>query len=107
MITTEIPTRSDKTSRLEVRVTDEEISLLQRAAAMVGQSLSEFIINSARDAAIRTISDFEMIQLTIWERNAFVSTILNPPASGERLKQAAENFKKKLRRRNCNLLAAD
>lgn len=107
MITTEIPTGADKTSRLEVGVTKQEISLLQRAAALAGQSLSEFIINSARDAAIRTISDFEMNQLTIRERNVFVSTILNPPAPGGRLKQAAENFKKKSGIRNCNPLVVD
>ncbi|MEN9868070.1 MAG: hypothetical protein RL748_3660 [Pseudomonadota bacterium] len=95
MLTTEIPTLAGKTSRLEARVTEEQKSLLQRAAALAGQSLSEFIINSARDAAMRTISDFELIQLTTQERNAFVSTILNPPPPGERLKQAAANFKKK------------
>lgn len=83
-----------KTSRLEARVTEEQKVLLQRAAALAGQSLSEFIVNSARDAAMRTIADFELIQLTARERDAFVATLLNPPAPGARLTRAAQNYKK-------------
>ncbi len=93
MLTTELPATNDKTAHLEARVTEEQKNLLQRAAMLSGQSLSEFIVNSARDAAVRTISDFELITLTTQERDAFVATLLNPPAPGARLQQAAENYK--------------
>mgnify|MGYP001598031606 CR=1 FL=1 len=93
MLTTELPATTNKTARLEARVTEEQKNLLQRAAMLPGQSLSEFIVNSARDAAVRTISDFELISLTTQERDAFVATLLNPPAPGARLQQAAENYK--------------
>lgn len=93
MLTTELAATNNKTARLEARVTEEQKNLLQRAAMLSGQSLSEFIVNSARDAAVRTISDFELITLTTQESDAFVATLLNPPAPGARLQQAAENYK--------------
>jgi uncharacterized protein (DUF1778 family) len=94
MLAIELPPPANKTSRLEARVTEEQKALLQRAATLAGQSLSEFIVNSAREAAIRTITDFELIRLTADERDAFVAVLLNPPAPGARLAQAAKNFKK-------------
>ena len=95
MLTIESPLPVSKTSRLEARVTEEQKALLQRAAVLAGQSLSEFIVNSAREAALRTISDFELIKLTSQERDTFIATLLNPPAPGARLAQAVKNYKKR------------
>ena len=84
-----------RTARLEARVTDEQKSLLQRAAALTGRSLSDFIVTSAQEAAVRTIHDYELVRLTVDERTAFVTALLNPPAPSERLKKAAKTYKQK------------
>jgi uncharacterized protein (DUF1778 family) len=84
-----------KTARLEARVTDEQKALLQRAAALAGRSVSDFIINSAQEAAIRAIQESELIRLTAAQRSAFVQTLLNPPEPGTRLKQAAQTYLQK------------
>jgi uncharacterized protein (DUF1778 family) len=84
-----------RTARLEARLTDEQKNLLQRAAALTGRSLSDFIISSAQEAAMRTIHDYELIRLTADERTAFVKALLNPPAASGRLKKAAKTYKQK------------
>jgi uncharacterized protein (DUF1778 family) len=88
--------QSSRTARLEARVTDEQKTLLQRAAALTGRSLSDFIVACAQEAAVRTIHDYELIRLTADERIAFVSTLLNPPAPSARLKKAAKAYKQKM-----------
>jgi uncharacterized protein (DUF1778 family) len=84
-----------KTARLEARITEEQKVLLQRAAALAGRSLSDFIVSSAQEAAVRTIHDNELISLCAEECNAFVKTLLNPPEPGERLKKAAQTYRQK------------
>ncbi|MET3120902.1 uncharacterized protein (DUF1778 family) [Oxalobacteraceae bacterium GrIS 2.11] len=43
--------RLGRTVRLEARVTDAQKVLIQRAAALAGRSVSQFISSSALDAA--------------------------------------------------------
>ncbi len=85
----------NRTARVEARVTDEQKSLLQRAAALVGRSVSDFIVSSAQEAALRTIHEYELVRLTADERKVFVSALLNPPAPGARLKKAAKAYRDK------------
>ncbi len=84
-----------RTARLEARVTDEQKAILQRAAALTGRSLSDFVVASAQDAAMRAIHDHELIRLTAEERTEFVKAMLNPPAPSDRLKKAAKAYKQK------------
>jgi uncharacterized protein (DUF1778 family) len=84
-----------RTARLEARVTDEQKAILQRAAALTGRSLSDFVVASAQDAAMRTIHDHELIRLTADERTEFVKAMLTPPAPSDRLKKAAKAYKQK------------
>ncbi|MET3106000.1 uncharacterized protein (DUF1778 family) [Oxalobacteraceae bacterium GrIS 1.18] len=89
------PEQLGRTARLEARVTDEQKNLLQRAAALLGRSVSDFIISSAQEAALRTIQDYELVRLTVDERNEFVTALLNPPAPSARLKKAAKAYREK------------
>jgi uncharacterized protein (DUF1778 family) len=61
-----------------------------------GGALSDFIISSAQEAAVRTIHDNELISLCVEERSIFVKTLLNPPEPGERLKKAAQTYRQKI-----------
>ena len=49
-----------KSNRIATRVTDEHKALFERAAYLRGLSLTDFIINSAYDAAIKTLRDSEL-----------------------------------------------
>jgi uncharacterized protein (DUF1778 family) len=56
--------RLAKNARLEARVTIEQKQLLERAASLRGQNLTEFMVSVLADAATQTILDSELIALT-------------------------------------------
>ncbi len=77
--------------RLAARISREKKSLCQRAADIRGSSLTEFVVNSAVEAAERTIKEAEFMELTRRDRIAFVRALLKPPASpNAKLRKAAE-----------------
>lgn len=83
-------------ARLEARVSATQKSLFQRAAALSGRTLSEFVVDSAQEAAARVIEAHETIRLTRAEQEAFVTALLDPPAPNERLQRAASAYRQKL-----------
>ncbi len=88
---------TDKTrdARLEARVSSDQKSLFQRAAALSGRTLSEFVIDSAQEAANRVVQEHELIRLSRQEQMAFVSALLEPPEPGARLRRAAASYRRK------------
>ena len=87
---------SDKSrgARLEARISVEQKIVLQRAAALSGRTLSEFVVASAQDAARRVIQEHETIRLSRAEQIAFVNALLKPPAVNARLRQAAAAYRR-------------
>ena len=79
-------------ARLEVRVSVAQKCLLQKAAALSGCTLSEFVVTSAHDAARRVIAEHEAIRLSREEQLAFVQALLQPPEPNARLKRAAKAY---------------
>jgi uncharacterized protein (DUF1778 family) len=73
-------------------------ALLQRAAALSGRTLSEFVVSSAQEAAAKVIQEYESIKLTRTEQAAFVQGLLNPPAPSQRLRRAAKAYKQMIGR---------
>lgn len=84
-----------RNARLEARVSREQKNLFQRAAALSGRSLSEFVIDSAQEVAARIVQEHELIRLSREEQLAFVSALLNPPEPGARLRKAVESYRRK------------
>nr|WP_315261304.1 DUF1778 domain-containing protein [uncultured Duganella sp.] len=87
----------DKTrnARLEARVPSDQKDFFQRAATLVGQTLSEFVIESTQKAAAKVVQEHDLIRLSREEQIAFVSALLNPSEPGARLRQAAESYRQK------------
>jgi uncharacterized protein (DUF1778 family) len=86
--------RLRKEERLEARVTTAQKRLIERAAALRGTSVTEFVVVSAQEAAINAIKDFEVISLRDQAREMFINAILNPPAPNEAARIAAERYEK-------------
>jgi uncharacterized protein (DUF1778 family) len=82
-----------KAERLEARVTREQKELFKRAAALQGRSLTDFIVNSVQEAAVRVLQEREILTLSARDQEAFVSALLNPPEPGQRLQAAARRYK--------------
>ncbi|HEX4810853.1 MAG TPA: DUF1778 domain-containing protein [Bryobacteraceae bacterium] len=79
-----------RNERLEARVSRETKKLCQRAANIQGCTLTDFVVNSAVEAAKRIVKGNEFVELTQRDRVAFVEALLNAPAPNARLRKAAE-----------------
>ncbi|MCI0604479.1 DUF1778 domain-containing protein [bacterium] len=89
--------RESKKEGLEARLTPEQKKHIERAARIKGTSVSDFVVLSAEDAALRTI--YEQQTLTLNERasEAFANALLNPAAPGGRLIAGAKRYRKRIK----------
>jgi uncharacterized protein (DUF1778 family) len=83
-----------KSQRLMARISDDQKRLLQRAAEIRGQTLTEFVVSAAQDAAVRAIVDQEVIDFSLRDSGAFAEGMLNPPPVNAALRAAAKRYKK-------------
>ena len=74
--------------RLEARISAEQKDLFVRAAELQGRTLTDFVIASVHEAAVRTIGDMQCIQLTAQESRALAEAMLNPREPTDRLRSA-------------------
>ncbi len=85
---------SQKSSRLEARITAEQKELIERAAGYQGRTVSDFVVNTVQEAAKAVIRDHEVLRLNGAQSRAFVETLLNPPKPNKALKQAADAYRR-------------
>jgi uncharacterized protein (DUF1778 family) len=85
-----------RTQRTEARLLPDQKRRIERAANIKGLSLSDFIVQNADEAAIRTIQQHESWTLEAADRDRFIQALLNPPEPSGRLKAAAERYKERL-----------
>jgi uncharacterized protein (DUF1778 family) len=78
-MTEEFVMPATKSSRLNLRLNDEDDALLRRAASVLGQSVSEFLTDSAVDRAHEVLADQRHFVLDdkTWDR--FIA-VLDAPA---------------------------
>jgi uncharacterized protein (DUF1778 family) len=84
--------RKARDERLEARVSREQKMLFQQAAELQGRTLTDFVVASVHEAALRTIEDMHKIQLTAEESRAFAEAVLNPREPNDRLREAAQRY---------------
>jgi uncharacterized protein (DUF1778 family) len=86
--------QQSKSERLEARVSIDQKDLLTRAAEMQGVSLTDFVLSAAYQAAVRVVSEHEIISLTERNRQVFMAALSNPPEPNKALKRAARRYKR-------------
>ena len=80
--------------RFEARIPRDEKRTLERAADLSGRSLTDFVMSSAREAALETIERYEgMVLSDPRDRAAFVNAMLKPRAPSDTLKAAAARYR--------------
>ena len=82
-------------SRLEARIPSALKAILVRAAALQGQSLTDFVIASASETARRVILQSELLELSERDQVAFAEALLTPPVASTKLKRAARRYSQK------------
>src|SRR5205807_2622575 len=67
-----------RAQRLETRVTAEQKTLIEHAAALQGRTVTDFVSTSVQDAARRAIEEHQQLELSVRDSQAFVDALLNP-----------------------------
>ena len=88
------PRPSLKSQRLMARISADQKRLLQRAADIRGQTLTEFVVSAAQEAATRAVVDHEVIELSLHDSRSFAEGMIDPPPIGASLRAAARRYKK-------------
>jgi uncharacterized protein (DUF1778 family) len=87
--------RRTRAERLETRVTAEQKSLIERAAALQGRSVTDFVLTSVQDAARRAIEEHSRLALSVRDSEAFVDALLNPKPVNDRLHDTVRRYRER------------
>jgi len=81
------PTRRDT---LNLRVSSTERSLIDRAAAALGITRTDFILSAARQAAEEALLDRALLSVSPEAYEAFLARLDAPPGANERLRSTMQ-----------------
>jgi uncharacterized protein (DUF1778 family) len=89
-------TRSrERAERLETRVTADQKSLIERAAALQGRSVTDFVLASVQEAARRAIEEHQRLGLSLRDSRAFVEALVSPAPVNSRLRETVRRYREK------------
>lgn len=94
MSTTRAQATSERSVRLEARITKAQKDLFKQAAALQGRTVNEFVVQAATDAAAQVVEEREVFKLTPEEQLAFAEGLLGPIKPCPRLQKAARYYRK-------------
>ena len=87
-----MPSRQQAT-RLGIRLTPENKSLILRAAEALGVNLSAFTVVTLVREARRVVESRTVVRLNDVDRDAFLAMLENPPAPNRALLRAARRHR--------------
>lgn len=87
--------RRTRAERLETRVTAEQKSLIERAAALQGRSVTDFVLTSLQDAARRAIEEHSQLVLSVRDSETFVDALLDPRPVDDRLQDTIRRYRER------------
>ncbi len=81
--------------RLEALVTAEQKRLIERAAALQGRTVTDFVLTSVQNAARRAIEEHEILNLSLRNSQAFVEALLEPAPVNDRLRDTIGRYRQR------------
>lgn len=88
--------QTQKVERIEARIPSDQRRRIERAAALKGTSMSDFIVSTLDDAAKRTIQEHESWTLSARDSEAFMKALLDPAPPSPRLRAAIRRYKTRI-----------
>lgn len=79
-------------ARIEFRGTADQKQRFERAAALQGRTLSDFLVASAEESATRVLREFEVAELGDKARTAFLDALVHAPSPNAKLRKLAEQY---------------
>lgn len=83
----------NRAGRLEARVSSEQKTLIEHAAAPQGRMVTDFVMTSLRDAARRAIEEHQQLDLSVRDSQAFVDALLNPKPVNDRPSNTVRRYR--------------
>ena len=74
------------TERLEARVPQPVKRLIDRAAALEGRSITDYVIATLERHAVEVVREHEILQLSTADSQAFARAMITPPKPNRALK---------------------
>jgi len=88
-----VSNKSSKNARIEARLTAEQKSLIEQAAAYEGRSISDFVIASVQKAAKSVIESHQLIQLTATQSAKLFELLEKQEKPNRALRNAVRDYK--------------
>lgn len=80
------PPAAETRASINLRIESHTRQLIDDAAAILGKTRTEFMVESARRQAIDVLLDQRLFELEADRYDAFMSALDNPPAPGPKLR---------------------
>lgn len=74
-----MPTTLNESARINLRTSTEAKAMIERAATLMGTTVSSFMLQNAYDAARRIVSETDTLLLSQRDFEAFTASIETPP----------------------------
>ena len=81
-----------KKQRIDLRLSDDDKSMIEEAAAITNQSVTQFMLNSASERAAAVIEEHRRIVLNEDSWKSVMDALDTPPEPNEKLKRAARRL---------------
>ncbi|MRT58993.1 DUF1778 domain-containing protein [Enterobacteriaceae bacterium RIT693] len=82
-----------KKQRIDLRLSDDDKSMIEEAAAMSNLTITQFMVACALERAAEVIEQHRRLVLSEASWNCVMDAISNPPEPDDRLKRAARRLK--------------
>jgi len=83
---------SGETARLEARIPIHVYDTMQRAARLLGMSLTSYLVATAGEDAKRVVEEADVMRLSREDQVRFAEALIDPPPANERLTRAARRY---------------
>jgi uncharacterized protein (DUF1778 family) len=82
-------------TRLDIRLRPDTKNLIQQAAQLRNETLTQFVVSTLSEAAEKVVAAHERTVLSDQDRNLFLKLLDAPPEPNSALKSAAKRYRKR------------
>ncbi|WP_244430652.1 DUF1778 domain-containing protein [Methylocystis sp. ATCC 49242] len=75
--------------------TVEQERLIERAAALQGRTVTDFVLTSVQDAARRAIEEHQILNLSLQDSQVFVQALMEPTPVNDRLRDTIRRYRQR------------
>lgn len=83
-------------TRLDIRLNPDTKELIQEAAMLRNQTVTQFVVSTLAESAGRVVAEHARAALSDRDRDLFLQLLDNAPAPNRALRKAAKTYRKHL-----------